>query len=245
MPQPPARIKPLFRKKPTQSDGAIKVLEVVGAASYGCAGKITDGSNAPMKPKSRNISDVDSLVSDAERHARHGHRGGVLWFTGLPCSGKATLATALERALFDDGYRVLKLQSADFRRGVCADLGFSPDDRREHIRRVGEVAALAAHSGIIVLTAFISPFQAGRDHARRAAGDGFHEIFLNPGIAVCERRDTKGVYARARAGEIADFTGISAPYEEPTAPELEIDTGRASAVESLEILTDYVKRVLS
>jgi len=197
-----------------------------------------------MQPKSQNITDVPSLVSNDDRRARYGHRGGVLWFTGLPGSGKATLATALERALFNDGYRVMKLQSSDFRRGICSDLGFSHDARREHIRRVGEVAALAAHGGLVVLTAFISPYAADRAGARRAVGEGFHEIFLNPGLDVCEARDTMGVYARARAGEIKDFTGVSAPYEEPSSPDIVIDTGVTTVAESLTILQEYADRVL-
>ncbi len=198
----------------------------------------------PEQPrvKSQNISHVDHLVPLDVRWRRQGHRGGILWFTGLPGSGKATLAFALERRLFDEGYRVRAFRSGDFRAGVSSDLGFSRAERREHIRRVGEVAALLARRGVIVLTAFISPFADDREAARGAAGDGFHEIHLSTALEVCEARDRSGAYARARAGEIPDFTGISAPYEAPVSPDLTLDTGVLTVAESLDILDDYASR---
>jgi len=197
-----------------------------------------------MSIKSKNITRVVSLVPPEDRWSRQGHQGGVFWFTGLPGSGKATLALNMERRLFDEGYQVRAFRSSDFRDGVSSDLRFSRDDRREHIRRLGEVAALLARRGMVVLTAFISPFQADRDNAREAAAGTFHEIYLDPGLKVCEERDLKGIYAKARAGEIDEFTGISSPYEPPEASELTIDTGAVTVGESLDMLDDYISRAV-
>jgi bifunctional enzyme CysN/CysC len=168
--------------------------------------------------------------------------GGVLWYTGLSGSGKTTLALELEHRLFDHGYQVYVLDGDNIRHGLSSDLGFSHLDRTENIRRIGEVAALFAHAGIIVITAFISPYRHDRDQARTAAGNGFHEVFINSDIETCEQRDPKGLYSKARKGEIPDFTGISAPYQAPEAPELEIDSAHLSVEESLEILFRYVEK---
>src|SRR5262249_51816128 len=156
------------------------------------------------------------------RAARNGHRGGVVWLTGLSGAGKSTLAMATEALLFQKGYQVFVLDGDNLRHGLNVDLGFSAEDRRENIRRVGEVAALFAEAGQVVITAFISPFRADRDLARAAAqrregAAGFHEIFVRCDLNTLEKRDPKGLYRRARAGEIAEFTGVSAPYEEPLA----------------------------
>ncbi len=190
----------------------------------------------------KDAAPTGSLIADDELLSRDGHLGGVMWFTGLSGSGKSTLAAALEQRLFEAGYHVGALDGDNLRHGLSSDLGFSDDDRAENIRRVGEVAALFAAGGMVVVTAFISPFQADRRLARRAAGDGFHEIFLDPGLEVCERRDPKGLYKKARAGEIAEFTGISSPYEEPQSPELVIDTGVLDVDECLERLVEYANR---
>ena len=195
-----------------------------------------------MPIKSTNITRVHSHVHLKDRWARHGHRGGVLWFTGLPRSGKTSLALGLEKILFDECYRVRVLHSKNFRIGLSSDLGFSREDRREHIRRVGEVAAFLARRGVVVVTSFISPFALDRAHARAAVGEGFHEVFLDPGLAVCEERDTDGIYARARVGELPEFTGVSDSYEAPKVPELRIDTGVLTVAESLDILSEYATR---
>ena len=195
-----------------------------------------------MPIKSTNITREHSHVHLRDRWARHGHRGGVLWFTGLPKSGKSMLAFRLEKILFDECYQVCAFQSQNFRRGISSDLGFGREDRREHIRRVGEVAAFLTRRGVIAVTSFISPFALDRANARAAVGEGFHEIFLDPGLAVCEERDTDGIYARARVGEIPEFTGVSDSYEAPKVPELRIDTGVLTVAESLDILSEYSTR---
>lgn len=196
--------------------------------------------------KSTNISTVEHAVGRAARARRNGHRGGVVWLTGLSGAGKSTLAVAAERHLFRRGYQVYVLDGDNVRGGLNANLGFSPGDRAENIRRVGEVAALFADCGLIVLTAFISPYRSDRERARAAATRGgahtFHEAYVRAPLEVCEARDPKGLYRRARAGEIADFTGVSAPYEPPARPELVIDTGDHSIERSLRALTDYVER---
>ncbi len=149
----------------------------------------------------------------------------VIWLTGLSGSGKSTTAYALERALVDAGHLAYVLDGDNVRHGLNADLGFSADDRAENIRRIGEVAGLFADAGVIAIASFISPYRADRARAREVAGDGrFVEVYLDVPLDVCEQRDPKGLYAKARAGEIADFTGVSAPYEAPDAPELTLDT---------------------
>jgi len=195
-----------------------------------------------MAPRSANITPIAHGVSDHERWRRHGHRGGVLWLTGLPGSGKSTLAFELERRLFAAGYRAYVLDGDNLRHGLNADLGFSPVDRTENIRRVGEVAALFAGAGMVVITAFISPYRSDRAGARKAAKGDFHEIFLSADLAVCEKRDPKGLYKKARRGEISEFTGVTAPYEVPESPELTIDTGAITVEQSLRLLIDYVNR---
>ncbi|MEX2454270.1 MAG: adenylyl-sulfate kinase, partial [Rhodospirillaceae bacterium] len=193
--------------------------------------------------RSTNITTVDYSVTDEMRMARNGHRGGVLWFTGLSGAGKSTLAVELERRLFQKGYQVYVLDGDNVRTGLNANLGFTPEDRAENIRRVGEVAALFARAGFIVITAFISPYRSDRERARTAAGnEGFHEVYVSAGLDVCERRDPKGLYGRARSGEIREFTGITAPYEAPEACEIEIDTGRLDLTDSLARMLAYVER---
>jgi bifunctional enzyme CysN/CysC len=187
-----------------------------------------------------NIFHSDHLVSAAERERRNGHRGAVIWLTGLPGAGKSTLAMALESALFRRGAAVYVLDGDNVRAGLNSDLGFSIADRAENIRRIGEVAALFADAGLIVITAFISPMQRDRAIARQAAGGRFHEIYVRADLLTCEARDTKGLYKRARAGELSDFTGISAPYEAPDSPELTIDTGSSSVDRCVGELLEYV-----
>lgn len=198
-----------------------------------------------MPIKSHNISSIDHRVSEQGRWRRQGHKGGVLWLTGLPGSGKSTLAFELERLLFDNNKQVYVMDGDNLRHGLNSDLGFSHQDRTENIRRIGELAALYADAGMIAITAFISPYQADRQGARRAAGIRFHEIYLSASIEVCEGRDPKGHYKKARLGEIPDFTGVTAPYEAPENPELVIDTGVLTVAESLDLLNQYVERNFS
>jgi bifunctional enzyme CysN/CysC len=177
--------------------------------------------------KSPNIYWLSHGVSGALRASRNGHPGCVVWLTGLSCSGKTTLAGELERELFARGKQVYVLDGDNVRHGLSADLAFSPEDRRENVRRVGEVAKLFADAGLICITAFISPYRADRDAVRRSLPPGqFIEVYMNAPVEVCEQRDSKGLYAKARAGAIQDFTGISAPYEAPANPEIELPTAQ-------------------
>lgn len=193
-------------------------------------------------PKSRNITWAHSTVSRAVRAERNRHRGAILWFTGLSASGKSTLSRRVEQELFARGCQTYILDGDNVRFGLSRDLGFSPEDRTENIRRIGEVAKLMLDAGVIVLTAFISPYRTDRDMNRELveAGD-FIEVYTKCAVEECERRDPKGLYVKARAGEIAEFTGISAPYEEPLRPEIvvetdleDIETCVAKIVEDLE-----------
>lgn len=194
-----------------------------------------------VTPRGGNLTGVDHRVSAAARAARNGHSGGVLWFTGLSGSGKSTLAMEVEQRLFQMGYQVYVLDGDNIRGGLNANLGFSPDDRAENIRRVGEVAALFADAGMIAIAAFISPYRADRERARAAGrASEFHEVFIKADLAVCETRDPKGLYKKARAGQIQDFTGVSAPYEAPERPELTVDTGKAPIADCADRIVDYV-----
>ncbi len=168
-----------------------------------------------------------AIVTRARREQLNGHKSVILWFTGLSGAGKSTLAHAVEEELHRRGCRTFVLDGDNVRHGLCADLGFSAGDRVENIRRVGEVAKLFLEAGVIVLTAFISPFRADRERVRSLVPHGdFLEIYCCCPLEVCEQRDVKGLYKRARAWEIKDFTGISSPYEAPENPELAVDTGR-------------------
>jgi bifunctional enzyme CysN/CysC len=192
---------------------------------------------------SENLTPHAHLLSAEDRLRRNGHSGAVIWMTGLPAAGKSTLAMALERRLFDAGGNVFAIDGDRVRQGLNSDLAFSAEDRSENVRRVAEVAALFAEAGAIVIAALISPQERDRAVARRAAGRRFHEIFVDADLETCERRDPKGLYKRARAGEVADFTGVSAPYERPFAPELVVNTAHFEVEESLGRLIEYVWRV--
>ena len=175
---------------------------------------------------STNIVWHHSTVTRAARAHQRGHRSAILWFTGLSGAGKSTLANAVNSALFEQGLACYVLDGDNVRHGLCKDLGFSDADREENIRRIGEVAKLFVDAGVVALTAFVSPFKADRDKVRALVEPGdFIEIHCAADLGVCEQRDTKGLYAKARAGEIKEFTGISSPYEAPENPELRIDTG--------------------
>ena len=189
------------------------------------------------------LTPVPHKLSTADRRRRFGHAGAVIWLTGLSGSGKSTLAMGLERRLFDLGHAAYVLDGDNIRAGLNADLGFSPEDRRENIRRVGEVAALIADAGLICITAFISPFRDDRAQARVAAGDRkFVEVYLAADLATCEGRDPKGLYRRARAGDVHDFTGIDSPYEAPETPDLVLDTAARSIEQCLAQLTDFARQ---
>ena len=200
--------------------------------------------DARFAPNPKDVFTVQHRVSEADRARANGHRGGILWFTGLSGAGKSTLAIELEKALFGRGYRVYTLDGDNVRQGLSADLGFSHLERTENIRRIGEVAALFAEAGMVVITAFISPYRADRERVRARHPATFSEVFINAPLEVCEGRDEKGLYRRARTGEVKEFTGISAPYEPPLAPELEIRTDLGDIEACLAQLLEYVDRKL-
>lgn len=177
-------------------------------------------------PASTNVVWHNATVTRARREAQNAHRGAIIWFTGLSGAGKSTLAHAVEEALHQRGCRTFVLDGDNVRHGLCGDLGFSPDARVENIRRVGEVAKLFTEAGVIVLTAFISPYHEDRKRVRNMVGHrDFVEVYCNSALEVCVTRDVKGLYKKARAGQISDFTGISSPYEAPKNPELTFNTG--------------------
>lgn len=191
--------------------------------------------------KETNIIWQSSRISLEDRERLLGQRGCVVWLTGLSGSGKSTIACMLEEQLVRCGHPACVLDGDNVRHGLNRDLGFSAEDRRENIRRIGEVAALLARSGMIAITSFISPYRAGRDTARQALDDGiFIEIYLDTPLEECEKRDPKGLYQRARVGEIVEFTGIDAPYEPPRDPEMILHTHKMSLQECVEAIWDYL-----
>lgn len=187
--------------------------------------------------KSPNVVWQRASVTRARRAEQNGHRSTIVWFTGLSGAGKSTLAHALEERLYLAGCRTYVLDGDNVRHGLCADLGFSDEARTENIRRVGETAKLFVEAGVVVLTAFISPFRSDRQRVRALvpAGD-FIEVYCACPLEVCETRDIKGLYQKARAGQIKEFTGISSPYEAPLAPELTIHTAEQSIEQSVELV---------
>ncbi len=199
---------------------------------------------ATRTAKATNLTPHEMTVTPEQRAIMNGHQGGILWFTGLSGAGKSTLANELQRRLFEKGYQVTVLDGDNIRRGLCSDLDFSPEDRSENIRRIGEVASLFANAGMIVITAFIAPYEKDRLAARNAGGRKFHTVYIKADIETCEQRDVKGLYAKAKRGEIQDFTGISAPYEAPENPELTVDTTALSIEEAVTTLEHYVKEHL-
>jgi adenylylsulfate kinase len=198
-----------------------------------------DGAGGPV---SENIVWSHSHVTADARATMLGHRPATLWFTGLSGSGKSTVATAVEQRLVERGVAAYVLDGDNVRHGLNADLGFSPDDREENIRRIGEVCRLFHDAGLVVLTAFISPYRADRDRARALhPTGGFLEVYVDTPIEVCEARDPKGLYRKARAGEIPEFSGISAPYEPPDAPELRLPTGEQTLDESVAAVLAHLE----
>ena len=189
-----------------------------------------------------NIIRHDYTIDRQDRRNNLGQNSFLLWFTGLSGSGKSTIANGLEHKLHELGFKTYALDGDNIRKGINKDLTFSPEDRTENIRRIAEVANLMVDAGIIVLAAFVSPYKKDRENIRRIVGnDNFVEIFVNTSLEECERRDVKGLYKKARAGEIKDFTGVNAPYEAPESPDVEIITDDLSLEESVERVFEKIK----
>jgi adenylylsulfate kinase len=192
--------------------------------------------------KATNIVWHPGAVTRGDREQLNGHRGATVWLTGLSGSGKSTIAVELERWLWDRGVRAYILDGDNIRHGLNKNLGFSPTDRTENIRRIGEVAKLFTDAGMVAITAFISPYRADRDQVRALMQPGdFVEVLVDCPVEVCEQRDVKGLYKKARAGQIPEFTGISAPYEAPLSPELTIHTESQSVDESVRQIIGYLQ----
>jgi adenylylsulfate kinase len=192
--------------------------------------------------KATNIVWHQGAVNRGDREKMNGHRGATVWLTGLSGSGKSTIAVDLEKRLCERGVRTYILDGDNIRHGLNKNLGFSPEDRTENIRRIGEVAKLFTDAGVVALTAFISPYRADRDQVRALMADGdFVEVHVDCPVEVCEQRDVKGLYKKARAGEIKEFTGISAPYEAPSKAELTINTSGQSVEESAKQILAYLE----
>ena len=193
-------------------------------------------------PKSKNITWHEAEIDRAARETLMGHQGAVIWYTGLSGSGKSTLANAVERALHSRGIHSYLLDGDNVRQGLNRDLGFSPADREENIRRIGEVAHLLAEAGMVAMTAFISPYRKDRELARSLNEVGrFIEVYCRCSLEACEQRDPKGLYKKARAGVIPEFTGISAPYEEPESAELIVDTDKSNLEGCVAAVVAYLE----
>ncbi len=197
--------------------------------------------SAMTAPKADNITWHTGEVDRDTRASAHGHRGAVLWFTGLSGSGKSTIAHRVESMLVDRGVFAYVLDGDNIRHGLNSDLGFSAKEREENIRRIGEVARLFADAGAVVLTAFISPYRRDRERVRALLGQGeFVEVFVDTPLEICEARDPKGLYKKARAGEISNFTGINAPYEAPGSPEVHLETADLGVDEAAAKVVRYL-----
>lgn len=196
-----------------------------------------------MQQKATNITWHEGDVTKTDREKLNGHKGVCLWFTGLSGSGKSTLSVEVQNQLFSRGGHTYILDGDNIRHGLNKDLGFTPEDRVENIRRIGEVAKLFVDNGTLVMTAFISPYREDRDKVRELMADGdFVEVYVSADLSVCEERDPKGLYKKARSGEIPNFTGISAPYEAPEKPELVVDTGNVTVQESAAVVIAYLEK---
>ena len=195
-----------------------------------------------QKNSGKNIKWHNLTIDRNKLEKMRGHKGMVIWFTGLSGSGKSTLANAVNEVLHLDGLSTYVLDGDNIRHGLCKDLGFSDEDREENIRRIGEVANLFMNAGIITITAFVSPFNNDRNKVRNIIGSkDFIEVYCSADIDVCERRDTKGLYKKARLGEIKEFTGISSPYEAPVNPEIVVDTGTLNLNDSVVEVINYLR----
>ena len=194
----------------------------------------------------KNIIPHSHVISKKERQRSSGHRSLVVWFTGLSGSGKSTLAGKTEELLFKKNIRTYILDGDNVRTGMNNNLSFSPEDRKENIRRIGEMSKLFVDAGVVVLTAFISPYRSDRESVRKLlTPDEFVEVYVKCPVTVCEQRDVKGLYKKARAGEIKDFTGINAPYEEPETPEMTLDTSTMSVDEAAQKIYEYLSARLT
>lgn len=192
--------------------------------------------------KQKNLFHQPFQISQESRVQTKGHKSLVIWFTGLSGSGKSSLANALEVLLIEKGFHTYILDGDNVRKGLNSDLTFTPEDRKENIRRIGEVANLMIDAGLIVLSAFVSPYRADRQRVKQIVGkNNFIEVYVNTSIEECERRDVKGLYAKARNGEILDFTGISAPYEVPLQPDVKIDTTKESITQSIQTIFEALE----
>nr|WP_206702139.1 adenylyl-sulfate kinase [Bacillus vallismortis] len=199
-----------------------------------------------MAVTNRDIVWHEASITKEEYQQKNKHKSSILWLTGLSGSGKSTIANAAARELFEQGYQVIVLDGDNIRHGLNKDLGFSDEDRKENIRRIGEVAKLFVQQGTIVITAFISPFREDREQVRQLVGAGeFNEVYIKCDLDICEQRDPKGLYKKARNGEIPFFTGIDSPYEEPEAPELILDSGQHDREACKNQLIEFVERKLS
>jgi adenylylsulfate kinase len=194
-------------------------------------------------PDSKNVIWFDGYITRAERETLHGHQGAVVWFTGLSASGKSTIAHYLEKMLYSRSCSTYSFDGDNVRHGLCRDLGFSPEDRQENIRRIGEMVCLFVDAGIIAITAFISPYRADREMVRKMVGEErFFEVYVECPVEVCAIRDPKGLYQKATAGVIKEFTGISAPYEAPKNPSLKIRSDIITPVEAAEEILELLER---
>lgn len=179
----------------------------------------------------------DNLINRQSRQERNKHKSFLLWFTGLSGSGKSTLTTVIEKYLFDRGHNIVVLDGDNIRHGLCSDLSFTAEDRHENMRRISEVAKLFVESGTIVLAAFVSPYRSDRELVRSRLPHGdFYEVYCECDLEACEKRDPKGLYAKARRGEIENFTGISAPYEEPIKPDIIVNTSKQTLEQEIDII---------
>ena len=190
----------------------------------------------------KNIFDQEYQISIEERKKANGHNSFLLWFTGLSGSGKSTIANKVEQELYNQGIKTYTLDGDNIRKGLNNDLSFSPEDRTENIRRIAETASLMIDAGLVVLAAFVSPYKKDRENIKNIVKDvNFVEIYVNTSVEECERRDVKGLYKKARAGEIKNMTGISAPYEAPDNPDIEILTEQESVDEAVMKIVDFIK----
>jgi adenylylsulfate kinase len=193
-----------------------------------------------------NVYNQNYSISKLDRNKKNNHSSLMILFTGLSGSGKSTIASKLEQQLHSQNFQTYTLDGDNMRLGLNSDLGFSPEDRNENLRRIGEVSKLMIDAGLITLAAFVSPLKSDRKLIETIVGsDNFIEIFVNTSLEECERRDVKGLYAKARKGEIPNFTGISSPYEAPENPSLEINTENTSVENAVEIITEYLKNKIS
>lgn len=223
-------------------------LPITGRAGLAKGGRIVGGCvvlGAANAKVAGPVTAVDSSVDRDAFEARNGHRGGVVWLTGLSGAGKSTLSMGTQRRLFDDGWRVTVLDGDNLRKGLNKDLGFAQADRLENVRRVAEVAKLMAETGTVVLVSLISPTAEMRDLARSIVGEGFNEVWVKADVATCAARDPKGLYAAARDGKIQQFTGVSAPFEAPAQPDLVLDTSEMDIPTSTELLIAHIRRKLA